>query len=108
MADYVTGFGPMPGAAGQPPAATPAGGTGVTDRAAMRAAAEGLETLFLAEMLKTAGLGKTPDSFGGGVGEDQFASFLTEAQAGRIVAAGGIGLAESLFNSMLEARDGRD
>ena len=59
-----------------------------------------LETVFLSEMLKSAGLGKTNDAFGGGVGEEQFASFLVEAQAREMVKAGGIGLAETLFNSM--------
>ncbi len=34
--------------------------------AALHAAAEKLEAAFLAEMLKSAGLGKTSDSFGGG------------------------------------------
>lgn len=52
-----------------------------------------LETVFLAEMLKAAGVGKSPDSFGGGVGEDQFSSFLREAQAREMVYAGGLGLA---------------
>ena len=65
-------------------------------------AAEALEASFLAEMLKAAGVGKTPEAFGGGPGEDQFASFLREAQAKEIVRAGGIGLAESFFNALVE------
>lgn len=69
---------------------------------ALRAAAEQLEAQFLAEMLKSAGLGKTSDSFGGGAGEDQFASFLVKEQALAIVRAGGIGLAESIFDSLKE------
>lgn len=52
-----------------------------------------LESVFLAQMLKSSGLGKTPDSFGGGAGEDQFSSFLQEAQAREMVRAGGLGLA---------------
>jgi hypothetical protein len=43
---------------------------------ALLEAAKKLEATFLAEMLKAAGFGKTRDSFGGGEGEDQFASFL--------------------------------
>jgi Rod binding domain-containing protein len=65
-------------------------------------AAKKLEATFLAEMLKAAGFGQTRDSFGGGTGEDQFASFLVEEQAAAMVEAGGIGLAESLFQSLKE------
>lgn len=67
---------------------------------AMRNAAQELEANFLAEMLKAAGLGKTPEAFGGGSGEDQFASFLRLEQAREMVNAGGIGLAQSLFEAM--------
>jgi Rod binding domain-containing protein len=66
----------------------------------MRDAAQQLEATFLAEMLKSAGVGAPRDSFGGGVGEEQFASFLREAQAEEMVKAGGIGLAEALFEAM--------
>lgn len=66
----------------------------------MREAAQKLEATFLAEMLKSAGVGAPRDSFGGGVGEEQFASFLREAQAEEMVKAGGIGLAEALFEAM--------
>lgn len=52
-----------------------------------------LETVFLSEMLKAAGFGEVSDSFGGGVGEGQFASFLRDAQAQEMVRAGGVGLA---------------
>ena len=55
-----------------------------------------LESVFLAEMLKASGVGKTPDVFGGGAGEDQFASFLRDAQAKEMVRAGGFGLAENI------------
>lgn len=66
----------------------------------LRAVADRLEAGFLAEMLKSAGLGKSRDSFGGGAGEDQFSSFLIEAQAEKMVEAGGIGLSESIFNAL--------
>ena len=72
--------------------------------AAMRDAAVELEATFLAEMLKSAGLGKTSDGFGGGAGEDQFSSFLVRAQASEIARAGGIGLAESLFSALMETQ----
>ena len=72
----------------------------------LRRAAEKLEASFLAEMLKSAGLGKLPEAFGGGAGEDQFASFLRQAQAEEMVKAGGIGLAESLYHSLKEHENG--
>lgn len=65
-------------------------------------AAQALEQSFLTEMLKPAGLGPAKGAFSGGVGEDQFASYLRSAQAGAMVEAGGIGLAEQLFNAMTE------
>ncbi len=69
---------------------------------ALRDAAQKLEATFLAEMLKAAGLGQTRTAFGGGAGEDQFSSFLVQAQAEEMVTAGGIGLAESLFEALKE------
>nr|WP_223274921.1 rod-binding protein [Tateyamaria sp. syn59] len=74
--------------------------------AALRHAAQKLEAAFLAEMLKSAGLGESRDAFGGGAGEDQFSSFLVQAQAEKMVEAGGIGLAESLFESLKERENG--
>lgn len=62
--------------------------------------AQSLEAAFLAEMLKSAGVGETPDGFGGGAGEDQFASFLRQEHAEAMAQAGGIGLAQSLFEAM--------
>ena len=67
---------------------------------ALRSAAEKLEATFLAEMLKSAGLESQGGTFGGGIGEEQFTSFLRTAQAERMVAAGGIGLAETIFQAM--------
>lgn len=72
---------------------------------ALRTAAEKIEASFLAEMLKSAGLGKTSSEFGGGAGEDQFASFLVQEQAMLMVKSGGIGLAKSIFNSLKEKQN---
>lgn len=66
----------------------------------LRAKAAELETAFLAEMLSHAGFGAARDSFGGGVGEEQFASFLRNEQAAAMVRAGGIGLTEALFRAL--------
>ena len=76
------------------------------DDAKLPEVSEALEASFLAEMLKSAGFGETPDAFGGGEGEDQFASFLVQEQAKKIVAAGGIGLAEQIFNTLKERTHG--
>ena len=66
--------------------------------------AKELEAAFLSEMLKAAKLGETPQEFGGGIGEDQFASFMRDAQARAMVDAGGIGLAEQLFKSLTKGQ----
>jgi|28_taG_2_1085356.scaffolds.fasta_scaffold00060_9 Rod binding domain-containing protein len=71
----------------------------------LRKAAMDLEASFLAEMLKSAGLGESREGFGGGAGEDQFSSFLVRAQAEQIAKAGGIGLAESLYHALKEAQN---
>lgn len=68
--------------------------------AKLRDAAQKLEATFLAEMLKAAGVGAPRETFGGGAGEEHFASFLREAQANEMVKSGGIGLAEALFEAM--------
>lgn len=68
--------------------------------ATARDAAMKLEATFLAEMLKSAGFGKTA-SFAGGIGEEQFASFQRQALADEMVKVGGIGLAESFYQSII-------
>lgn len=67
--------------------------------------AQELESGFLAEMLKamqpSKGEGDPRGSgFGGGIGEEQFDSFLREGQARQMVRKGGIGLAEQIFRSL--------
>lgn len=62
--------------------------------------AKALEAAFLSEMLSYAGVDAPDGAFSGGVGEDQFASFLRDAQARAMVDHGGIGLAEKLFQSL--------
>ena len=62
--------------------------------------AQELEAAFLAEMLGYAGVGAASDSFSGGVGEEQFSSFLRQEQARKMVERGGIGLAQQLFEAM--------
>jgi Rod binding domain-containing protein len=67
----------------------------------LRAVAEKLEASFLAEMLKSAGVGEQDNSFSGSTGESQFASFQREALASEMVASGGIGLAD-IFHANLK------
>lgn len=83
----------------------PGHGKGLNERR-LWTAAEDLEATFLAEMLKSAGLGATDGPFSGGVGEEQFSSIMVREQAGQIVRAGGIGLAEVFFQSLLETQNG--
>lgn len=73
----------------------------------LMAKAEDLEATFLSEMLAHTGLGEMEGSFGGGQGEDQFASFLRQEQARLLVDGGGIGLAEMIFNTMVEAENAK-
>ncbi len=73
----------------------------------LREAAKALEASFLAEMLAHAGLGETSEAFGGGPGEDAFASLLVREQARLLSERGGIGLAEKLFEAMTRAEDAR-
>lgn len=80
-----------------------------TDRdAQLRDVAVRLEASFLSQMLKSAGVGETDGEFTGGVGEEQFASFLRDAQAQEMARAGGIGLAEHIFNALKESHDGTE
>jgi hypothetical protein len=72
---------------------------------ALRNALEKLEARFLAEMLKAARFGETPATMGGGIGEDQFSSYLTNAHAEALAARGGIGLAEQIFQVMTRTRN---
>ena len=67
--------------------------------------AKALEASFLSEMLGHAGMGEARDAFGGGAGEEQFASFLRQEQAKQMVEKGGIGLAEQLFRALTERAD---
>lgn len=73
-----------------------------TKDAVLRMQAQALEASFLAEMLSHTGLDAANEDFGGGVGEDQFGSFLREEQAKLMAARGGIGLGESLFRALRE------
>jgi len=63
--------------------------------------AQAMEASFLAEMLRHAGFSSPSEGFDGGMGEEQFASFLRDGQAKVMAQAGGIGLAEKVFESLV-------
>lgn len=71
----------------------------------MMKVARDLEANFLAEMLKSAGFGESRESFNGGAGEDQFSSFLVREYAKSTVEAGGIGLAETIYKSLIQSKE---
>jgi peptidoglycan hydrolase FlgJ len=78
------------------------------DAQPLMAAARALEATFFAEMLKHGGLNAAADGgFGGGAGEDAFASFLTDEYARLLSARGGIGLAERIFQALAAREDVR-
>ncbi|WP_092500573.1 rod-binding protein [Meinhardsimonia xiamenensis] len=79
----------------------PAHETAQARRERLRALAGEVEAEFLAEMLGAAGLDAALGAFGGGAGEEQFSSFLRREQARLMVKAGGIGLAQQIFESLL-------
>lgn len=68
----------------------------------MREVASELEATFLAEMLKQARFGEARGAFGGGEGEEQFSSMLRMEHARALAERGGIGLAETIFRSLLQ------
>ncbi len=67
---------------------------------ALRRSAEALESAFLSEMFKSAGMFRPAESMSGGAGEEHFTSFLADEQARALVARGGIGLADSIEQTL--------
>ena len=100
MTDPVARPAPLLGAPPSAPALTP------EREAALMESARALEASFLAEMLGAAGMGETRQAMGGGAGEDAFGSLLTRAQAEEMTRAGGIGLARSIFESLVARERG--
>lgn len=58
--------------------------------------AEQLEQAFLEEMLKYCGPKSLSGAFGGGIGEDQFSSFLIQEQAAALARQMDLGLGKGL------------
>ena len=61
---------------------------------APRVPSEQLEQVFLEEMLKYCGPKSNTGAFGGGIGEDQFSSFLIQEQAAALAARVDLGFGE--------------
>jgi flagellar protein FlgJ len=59
-------------------------------------ATEKLEQAFLEEMLKYCGPKSAEGAFGGGIGEDQFSSFLTQEYAAVMAAQIDLGLGKRM------------
>lgn len=89
--------------------ASPGGGASfpaaTREDARLMAAAQKLEAAFLSEMLRAAEVGTSRSAFGGGAGEEQFASFLRDAQAEALARQGDFGLAQSLFEALKARSD---
>lgn len=83
-----------------PPVSDPPRAAAPPDDAALRTAARAAEAAFLAEMLRFAGLGQARSALGGGAGESQLSGMLARAQAEVFAEAGGIGLAQVIFEAL--------
>ena len=85
-----------------PSPAPPSAATAKT-REQIKKTAREFEAAFIGQMLNQMFEGvETAAPFGGGPGEQAFKSFLTEAVAKQMVAAGGLGLADTLQRDMLK------
>ncbi len=93
---------PQPVAPALPPAAAPAHGVAPARAAELREVATAFEASFLAEMLTHAGLAGGAPGFDGGPGEAAFGGMLVAEQARLMAEAGGIGIAESVFEALLK------
>jgi peptidoglycan hydrolase FlgJ len=84
-----------------PPAAPPPAPIPPDRLARIRAQAQALETAFLAEMLRSAGTVRMGSGLPDQSPEAPFDPFLAEAQARALMAAGGLGLTESLVSALI-------
>ena len=75
-------------------------------QAKTRETAEAFEATFLAQMLKPMFQGlRTDGPFGGGQGEETWRTFMLDAMAKKTVAAGGVGLADTVMAEMLKMQE---
>lgn len=69
---------------------------------ALWTAARRLEATFLSQMLESAGVGEQTNSLSGSPEQGYFAPFQRQVLAESMQRAGGIGLAEKIFQSLVE------
>lgn len=82
----------------------PSLGAAASDR--IKKTAQDFEASFLSQMLKPMFQGlKTDGLFGGGQAEETWRSFLVDEMAKKTVAAGGIGLADTVMSEMLKMQE---
>ena len=85
-----------------PGLSTPGAGE-LAKRGQIRETAQKFEASFLSIMLQQMFEGvDTAAPFGGGPGETLFKSFMSEAMAGKMTQAGGVGIAASVQREMLK------
>ncbi len=75
-----------------------------TAESPLRRQAEAFETVFLAEMLRSGGLGRMGTGLEGGLQESPFEVFWNEALAKALMAAGGLGLSERIEHALAARR----
>ena len=76
--------------------------------AKVRETAEAFEASFLAQMLKPMFEGlKTDGPFGGGQAEATWRGFMLDEMAKKTVAAGGVGMADTVMAEMLKMQEQR-
>lgn len=77
-----------------------------TDPAQARAAAESFESFFISQFLENMFAGiRTDGMFGGGQGENVYRSMLMQEYGKTIAAQGGIGIADSVYRSILQVQE---
>lgn len=86
----------------------PVPGVGAAASDKIRKTAQDFEASFLAQMLKPMFQGlKTDGLFGGGQAEETWRGFLVDEMAKKTVAAGGVGLADTVMAEMLKMQEQR-
>lgn len=79
---------------------------GGRDPAAVKKAAQDFEAVFVSQMMQQMFAGvKTDTMFGGGQGEEMFRSMMIDEYGKQVVKHGGLGIAQSVMNTMLAAQE---
>lgn len=82
---------------------TAGGAEELAKRGKIKQTAEAFEASFLATMFQEMFAGvETSEPFGGGEGETQLRSFLTEAYAKQVARSGGVGISDAVGREMLK------